>query len=224
VQNKGSMLAFTFVLLVMCVGAFAAFSVLTTGRGLGVGPEASGTPTEDIATRPPDATPAPTDTPLDEAAETPEGGEELSTPVAPSPTLVPAFTPTPPPTATSTAGPSPTREEAEPGPPPSRPGQYNVISNERDCSATGIIGGWVYDSAGNGLGWASLHLYNNYGWSATKQSEGPPQAGKYEFTMGSDAGLFHLVIVDEGGHPLSPVVDIDYQPDCSQRIDWERAG
>jgi hypothetical protein len=99
-----------------------------------------------------------------------------------------------------------------------------VIGNERDCSTRGIIGGWIYDSEGNGLPWANLHLYNDYGWSATKQSEAPPQAGKYEYTMGSDAGLFHLVIVDDRGNPVSRVVDVDYEPDCSQRIDWERVG
>jgi len=110
----------------------------------------------------------------------------------------------------------------EPGPSPDNY-QYRAQTNERDCSKGGVIGGWVYDAAGTGLAWARLSLYNDYGWSAGKQSEGPPQAGKYEFTMGSDAGLFHLLIVDEGGQPLSPAVDIDYDPSCSQRVDWERA-
>jgi hypothetical protein len=100
--------------------------------------------------------------------------------------------------------------------------QYQVLHNERDCSKGGLIGGFVYDAGGNGLGWANLRLYNDYGWSAVKQSEGPPQAGKYEFTMGSQAGMFHLVILDNDGQPVSPVVDVEYDPSCSQHVDWEK--
>jgi hypothetical protein len=81
----------------------------------------------------------------------------------------------------------------------------------------------VYDASGNGLAWANVRLYNDYGWSASKQSEGPPQFGKYEFTMGFDAGLFHVLVVDASGQPLSAVIDVDYEPACSQRIDWQRA-
>jgi hypothetical protein len=223
VQSKGSMLAFTFVLLVMCLGAYAAFSTLTAGRGSDRLAQATATATGDIATPSPAASAAPTDTPSGEAVETPAEGPELSTPVAPSPTPVAPSTPTPLPTATSTPAPSPTRSESEPEPEPPGPTQYRVKRDERDCSTEGIIGGWVYDSDGNGLPWANLRLYNDYEIDVLKQSEGPPQAGKYEFTI-FGAGLFHLVVVDEQGHPLGPVLHIDYQPDCKQRIDWERVG
>ena len=54
------------------------------------------------------------------------------------------------------------------------------------------------------------------------QSEGAFQAGKYEFAMGSEADTFHLVI-KENGQPVSEVVDVDYDPSCSQGIDWEKA-
>jgi hypothetical protein len=80
----------------------------------------------------------------------------------------------------------------------------------------------VYDAAGNGLAWANLRLYNDFGWSGARQSEGPPQAGKYEFTMGSEGGLFHLVILDNDGQPVSPTMDIYYDPACSQGVDWQR--
>jgi hypothetical protein len=87
------------------------------------------------------------------------------------------------------------------------------------------IGGWVYDSAGNGLPGVTLVLYNDYGWRSDppEVSEGPPQTGKYEFPIGNDA-WFHLAILDSAGQPISPVLDVDYQPDCKQRIDWERVG
>jgi hypothetical protein len=88
-----------------------------------------------------------------------------------------------------------------------------------------VIGGRVHDSAGNGLAGAILLLYNDFGWRSEppKQSEGGSQAGKYEFPMGVDPGVFHLVILDNDGQPVSPVVDVDYDPSCSQLVDWERA-
>jgi hypothetical protein len=221
VQNKGSALAFLFVLLVMCVGVWAAFSVLTGGTGSRVVAVESVTPAEALGTVTVTATLEATSTP----AETPLPGGGLSTPVVPSPTPVSPMTPTPVSTPTSTPAPAPSPSETgtEPGP-PSGTHQYGIQRNERDCSTGGVIGGWVYDAGGSGLAWARISLYNDYGWSASKQSEGPPQAGKYEFTMGSDAGLFHLLVVDEGGQPLSPVVDIDYQPNCSYHVDWQRVG
>lgn len=80
----------------------------------------------------------------------------------------------------------------------------------------------MYDAGGNGLPWAKIRLYNDFGWSATQKSEGPPQTGKYEFAMGGGE-LFHLVIVDiVGGQELSEVVDVEYQPGCSNYIDWQR--
>ncbi len=97
-----------------------------------------------------------------------------------------------------------------------------MIRNEVDCSKGGVIGGKVYDADGNGLPWATLKLYNDFEWSATDESEAPPEAGKYEFAMGTGAGLFYLVVVDDSGQQVSAVVDVEYRPDCSNRIDWER--
>jgi hypothetical protein len=218
-QSKGSAVAFFVVLIVMCVGACAAFSALTSGRESRVVAVESLTPSEATATRAADSSPVSSETP----AQTPSPSSELSTPVVPSVTPVPPSTPTPLPSPTPATPPTPTAESTEPGPDPTQgPFPYRVTRNEADCSAGGLIGGRVYDASGNGLAWANVYLYNDYGWSARKQSEGPPQAGKYEFSMGSDAGLFHLVIVDDADQPQSRVVDVDYKPDCSQIVDWER--
>jgi hypothetical protein len=219
-QSKSSAVAFIVVLLVMCVGACAGFSALTRGRESGIVAEESLTPAGVTATAPSEPGPVPTDTP----AGTPSPNAELSTPVVPTATPVPPATPTLPPSPTPIVSPSPTETSSGPGPIPPPGSQYWVTQNERDCAKGGLIGGWVYDAEGNGLGWAKLRIYNDFGWDPRpyKESEGPPQAGKYEFTMGSEAGLFHLVIVNDDGQPVSPVVDVDYDPNCSQRVDWQR--
>ena len=218
-QSKGSAVAFLVVLMVMCVGACLAFSALTSGRDSRVVAVESLSPSGEATTRAADSSPMPSETP----AQTPSPSSDLSTPVVPTATPVPPSTPTPLPSPTPATTPTPTAESTGPGPiPPQGPYPYRVTRNEADCSAGGLIGGRVYDASGNGLAWANVYLYNDYGWSARKQSEGPPQAGKYEFTMGSDAGLFHLVIVDEADQPQSNVVDVDYKPNCSQIVDWER--
>jgi hypothetical protein len=217
-QSKGSALAFLAVLLLMSLGVCGSFIALTRGRAADVVTMETRTPPGPSTTVVSDSSPIATDIP----AGTPSPNSELSTPVVPTATPVPPSTPTSPPSPTPSVSPTPTGTETQPGPPPPGANQYRVTRNERDCSKGGLIGGWVYDAAGNGLGWANLRLYNDYGWSAAKQSEGAPQAGKYEFTMGFDSGRFHLVILDNDGQPASPLVDVDYDPICSQLVDWER--
>jgi len=218
-QNKGSALAFLFVLLLMCLGACAAFSALTRGTQSQVVAVESWTPTEASVSSPTGSTPVASNTP----AGTPSPNPELSTPVAPTATPVPPATATPAESPTPMESPTSTVPSggATPVVPPDEY-QFHVVRDERDCTTARLIGGRVYDAGGNGLPGARMYLYNDYGFEAEKQTEGQSQAGKYEFTMGSDAGVFHLVIVDGAGNPLSRVVDIDYQPDCSQRVDWQR--
>jgi hypothetical protein len=219
-HNKGSALAFLFVLLLMCLGACAAFSALTRGRQSQAVAVESWTPTEASVSSPTGSTPVATSTP----AGTPSPNPELSTPVAPTATPVPPATATP--VESPTPRVRPTSTEPSGGATPIVPRgeyQFRVVRDERDSTTARLIRGWVYDAGGNGLAGAHVYLYNDYGYEARLQTEGQSQAGKYEFAMGSDAGVFHLVIVDGAGNPLSRVVDIDYQPDCSQRVDWQRA-
>jgi hypothetical protein len=217
-QNKGSALIFLFVLFVMCLGTYGAVSTIVKGRGSDVIALETLTPTAGAETTATRSTPVPTDTP----AETPTPHSELSTPVAPTATPIPPATPTSAPRPTATPTTTPGRSAVSPTPaPPVGEYLFSAVRNERDCSSGGrLIGGKVYDADGAGLPGVKVHLYNDYAWSAEKSSEGPPQAGKYEFTMGSDVGLFHLVIVDNIGQPLSGVLDVDYQPSCSYYIDW----
>jgi len=218
-QSKGSALAFLFVLLLMCLGACAAFSALTRGRQSQAVAVESWTPTAASVSSPAGSTPVATDTP----AGTPSPNPELSTPVVPTATPVPPATPSPIESPTPRVRPTSTQTSGEATPVVPLGGyQFRVVQNERDCATVRLIGGWVYDADGNGLAGAQMYLYNDYGFEAPQQTRGQPETGKYEYTMGSDAGVFHLVIVDGAGNPLSPVVDIDYQPDCSQRVEWQR--
>jgi hypothetical protein len=218
-QNKGSALAFLFVLFLMCLGACAGLSALTKGTGSQVVAVESWTPTEMAAGSPTGSTPLPTDTP----ADTPSPNSGLSTPVAPTVTPVPPATNTPLPSPTPTVGPTSTRPAggATPVVPPGEY-QFGIMRNERDCTKGGLIGGRVYGASGDGLPGVNIHLYNDFGYEADGKTEGQSEAGKYEFAMGSDAGVFHLVIVDGAGRPLSQVLDVDYEPSCSQRVDWQR--
>lgn len=219
VQNRGSVLAFLFVLCIMCLGAYASLSTLMRVRTGEVVALETLTPTGGGEATPVSSVPVPTETPM----ETPTPHTELSTPVAPTATPVPPPTATSAPRPTATPSPTPTAAGASPtSVPPVGPHQYRVIRNEVDCSSGRLIGGKVYDADDNGLPWATIKLYNDFGWSATQQSEAPPETGKYEFAMGTEAGLFHLVVVDDSGQSVSPVLDLEYLPDCSNRIDWQR--
>jgi hypothetical protein len=218
-QSKGSALAFLFVLLVMFLGACTAFSVLTRGRQSQAVAVESWTPTEASVSSPTGATPVATDTP----AGTPSPNPEVSTPVVPTATPVPPATPTPLESPTPTERPTSTAPSGgETTPVPQDGYQFGVVRNEQDCSKGGLIGGRVYDAGGGGLSGVAVYLYNDFTYAHTLHTEGQSQPGKYEFAMGSDADVFHLVIVDGAGNPLSPVVDIDYHPDCSQHVDWQR--
>jgi len=214
-QSKGSALAFLAVLLLMSLGVCGSFVALTRGRAADVVATETRTPPGPATTVASDSSPIATDIP----AGTPSPNAGLSTPVVPTATPVPPSTPTSPPSPTPSVFPTATGNP--PQPPLPGANQYRVLRNERDCSRGLLIGGWVYDAAGNGLGGVNLHLYNDDGWSASMQSEGTSQAGKYEFAMGSQADTFHLVI-EENGQPVSEVVDVDYDPGCIQRVDWER--
>ncbi len=214
-QNRGSALAFLFVFSLMCLGSYAAVSTLMKGRSSNVIALEALTPTPAGETTPTSSIPVPTSTPL----ETLSPHSEVSTPVAPTATPIPPATPTSPPPPS----PTPTSTVASPTPVlPIEEHLFRTVRNERDCSTGRLITGRVYDADGSALTGIRLYLYTDDGWSADKFSEGPPQTGKYEFTMGFDAGVFHLLIVDNVGQALSAEVDVNYEPACSYYIDWQR--
>jgi len=220
-QSKGSALVFLFVLLVMCLGTYAAVSTLMKGRGSSIIALETLMPTAEAETAVASSTPVPTHTP----AGTPTPHSELSTPVVPTATPVPPATPTSPPRPTATPTPTTTRVVTSPTPvPPVGAYLFSAIRNEQDCrGGHAYVRGTVYDADSNGLPGIRIRLYNDFGYAPDPiSSKGPAEAGQYEFFMGPDAGRFYLVIVDNVGQPLSAVESVDYLPGCTNYVDWQR--
>lgn len=218
-KNKGSALAFLFVLFVMCIGSYAAVSALLKGKASSPIALETEAPTTQGEMTLASSTPVPTDTP----AETPVPHSELSTPVAPTATPVPPATPTSPPRPTAT--PSSTATPGTASPTRAAPiGEYPFVAtrNERDCRANaGYIRGTVYDADGNTLSGVNVHLYSD-AYDQRIQSKGGIDMGKYDFPMGPDAARFYLEIVDNLGNPISAAELVDYDPACTNYVDWQR--
>lgn len=144
-----------------------------------------------------------------------------------------------------TAAPPPTLEGAQPlegfvtpapfGAPPAfttpLPGAKNALytpqlrvrQNAR-CDGTGDIKGSVQDGGGNPIPNVGVKIYNDYGYL-------PPYArtdaaGEYLIGLGSDKGLFRLVIVDDFGSNVSAVLNVDYPggnvQGCHIVVTWTR--
>lgn len=101
--------------------------------------------------------------------------------------------------------------------------QLRVRQNAK-CNGTGDIKGAVQDAQGNPLSNVGVKIYNDYGYL-------PPYArtdaaGEYEIVLGSDKGLFHLVVVDDFGSNASAVLNVDYPggnaQGCHITVDWTR--
>jgi|GEM_PF-746770 tetratricopeptide (TPR) repeat protein len=101
--------------------------------------------------------------------------------------------------------------------------QVRVRQNAK-CNGTGDIKGAVSDAQGKPLANIGVKIYNDYGYL-------PPYArtdlaGEYEIVLGSDKGVFHLVVLDDFGSNASAVLDVDYPggnvQGCHIVVDWKR--
>lgn len=99
--------------------------------------------------------------------------------------------------------------------------QMRVRQNAK-CNGTGTIRGAVKDAQGKPLANVGIKIYNDFGYL-------PPfartdNAGEYEIVLGSDEGLFHLVVVDDFGSNASAGLDVDYPggnvQGCHIVVDW----
>ncbi len=139
----------------------------------------------------------------------------------PTPTLEGGVTPTPDPFAT----PNPF---ATPVPVISTIGILYApgvrVRQNAQCNGTGDIRGSVQDAQDKPIANVGVKIYNDFGYL-------PPyartdEAGEYEIVLGSDKGIFHLVIVDDFGSNASAVLDVEYPggnvQGCHIVVNWTR--
>jgi hypothetical protein len=98
------------------------------------------------------------------------------------------------------------------------------VRQNAQCNGTGDIRGTVKDAQGNPIPNVGVKIYNDFGYM-------PPfartdLAGEYQIALGSDRGIFHLVIVDDFGSNASAVFDVDYPggnvQGCHIVVNWTR--
>lgn len=98
------------------------------------------------------------------------------------------------------------------------------VRQNAQCNGNGEIRGSVQDQQGNPIQNIGVKIYNDYGYM-------PPfarsdDAGEYEIALGTDKGMFHLVVVDATGGNASAVLDVEYpggnEQGCHIVVNWTR--
>jgi hypothetical protein len=190
----------------------------------------------------PTATPTPrsTETPTPLPTDTPSAAPPTETPVptqTPSPvppTLTATWTPIPPtdtpaPTATRRPpAPSATRHPPTPAPTsayrflPSLPAQPDPSHHCPACpKAPAYIVGVVTDATGNPLVGVRLVCYNDWHRYDVVATKG---GGEYDFPITQADTTWHVVVLDQGDQPISPVapVTVTLVESCRYILDWRR--
>lgn len=98
------------------------------------------------------------------------------------------------------------------------------VRQNAQCNGTGDIKGSVQDTGHTPIPNVGIKIYNDFGYL-------PPyartdNAGEYEIGLGTDKGVFHLVVVDDFGSNASAVLDVDYPggnvQGCHIVVNWTR--
>lgn len=123
----------------------------------------------------------------------------VPTPAAPGPTARPTATPAPP-------TPTPTAQAAYPFVPAGP-----VRHTSGDCPGPSIRG-VVRDAAGNGLAGVRLWRYDQWGNQQTVESKSAAgEVGRYDFPLGDTPNVHYVQVVDAGGVPISPRVEVPHR-------------
>ena len=88
-----------------------------------------------------------------------------------------------------------------------------------------LIYGWVRDPQGKNLEGVRVRVSDQWGNVAEAVSKGGNEAGYYDMVRGMETVTWEVVVVDEAGNPLSPVVTVEpVQGDgsCWHQLDWQR--
>lgn len=96
------------------------------------------------------------------------------------------------------------------------------VNQDAVCGGVGGITGSVRDRDGTPLANVAIRIYNDYDYHPPPFRTTPE--GTYAIVLGVDAGLFHLVVVNEDSSAASDIVDVDYpggmEPGCHIGVDW----
>ena len=235
--NKLSAIAFVLVLLFVMV---AGFVIYTNVRQELLRPPAPPAPAETLAEltpapqplpptatptlTPPPATPVPTII-ITLPAVTAQPTIQVATP---TPWLVPTRTPTP-------ADTTPVLTPLAPSPTPTQPGRYAFYLEDdvghdlgAGCMAQ-YIRGEVRDRAGHPLEGVRIRVYDIWGNEAYSTSKGGVDIGKWDVVLGPTPNIWHVVVVDNAGQPLSPVAVVPHHQEgpfrdaCVHIVNWRRA-
>ena len=223
-ESKYHAIAFLVVLAIVCLGAYVAVDAILSGGRTPLISLATSTPTRLIIpgsdqTGVAPGSPIATDTPF----VPPTPAVPTATPVLPTPTPVPA-TLTP---VLVDATPTPTETLSEPTSTP--PGGYQYMPDgpvRSECGKpSALIYGWIRDTEGENLEGVRIRVSDQWGNVAEAISKGGNEAGYYDVVRGMETVTWEVVVIDEGGNPLSPVVPIEPVQEiasCWYQLDWQR--
>ncbi len=227
-ETKYHAIAFLVVLSIICLGAYLAISAIFSAGGVPLISMASPTRPaipNGAQTRVTPGPPMVTDTPV----VPPTPAVPTATPALPTPTPVPT-TPTPVPVA---ATPTPTETPGGPTPtlaPPTPPEGYQYRPDgpvHSECGRpSALIYGRVRDAHGEYLEGVRVRVSDQWGNVAEAVSKGGNEAGYYDVVRGMETVTWWVVVVDEAGNPLSPVVTIEPvqgAAGCWYQLDWRRS-
>jgi hypothetical protein len=88
-----------------------------------------------------------------------------------------------------------------------------------------LIYGWVRDAHDENLEWVRVRISDQWGNVAEAISKGGDEIGYYDMVRGLETVTWQVVVVDEAGNPLSPVVTIEPIQEaagCWYQLDWQR--
>ncbi len=163
----------------------------------------------------------------------------VAMPTLPSVTASPTATPLPragAATPTPTPLPPPPTPQALPSPTPVATASatvrypYTLRAQPRHDNACGkdMVAGRIQDAQGKPLAGVIVQLKGDFGVKTVQTSSNAGQKGRYAFHLSGDPQRLFIGIVDEGGNPLSPRVEIlhllpnsGYEAFHCHYVDWQ---
>jgi len=227
-MSKVTAIAFVVVLLfVVAAGAL----IYLNGEGLGSMRMPPMPPAIEHLTT--EETPTPTAEPITIVTPTPAlwaSPTPTSRPAAPTATPSTAAAT---PTATTAITPTPAASAGAPQATPAE--QYSfyldgeVIHDLLVSCVAEYLRGVVRDAKGNPLEGVRIQASDQWGNVATTTTKGDPDKGEWDIVLSNAQNVWRLVVLDDAGHPISPVVSVPHHQEgefknaCTHLADWKRA-